>query len=248
MRGVGDFVLEGALGLAKLREEDGLGGNLAEIAGEAELVEGPDDPLGGIELPRLHAVAVIVLKLVVIIVVALAEGDEGHDPAIAGAAAAGVGPGAEGVAGGIDAEGAMLEADDAGDAGDEETAERADPALVEPAEQRREDRSRRGRREGGCSGAESGRADRGRDRGRYRKGAAGSSLNMQPADVGVEEALADVVGVFLVIDVLVMAAMLGAPHEGGVLERGGAEEEGEEPDGPMRLEGEMGEDAGDSRG
>ena len=103
-----------ALGLAKLREEDGVGGDLAEIAGEAELIEGPDDPLGGIELPGLHAVAVIVLKLVVIIVVALAEGDEGHDPAIAGAAAAGVGPGAEGVAGGIDAEGAMLEADDRG--------------------------------------------------------------------------------------------------------------------------------------
>ena len=88
--GGGDFDLEGALGLAKLGEEDGLGGDLAEIAGEAAFIEGPDDPLGGIELPGLHAVAVVVLELVVIIMVALAEGDQGHDPAIPGATAAGV--------------------------------------------------------------------------------------------------------------------------------------------------------------
>ncbi len=129
----GDFVLEGALGLAKLREEDGVRGDLPEIAGEAQFVEGPDGPLGGIELPRLYAVAVIVLKLVVIIVIALAEGDQSHDPAIPGAAPAGVRPRAERVAGGIDAEGAMLETHHARHAADQETAQGADRPLIEPA-------------------------------------------------------------------------------------------------------------------
>ncbi len=41
------------------------------------------------------------------------------------------------------------------------------------------------------------------------------------------------------VDVFVMPAMLGTPHERGVLEGPGAEEEGEEADRPMRLEGEM---------
>ena len=40
----------------------------------------------GIELPRLHAVSIIVLKLVMIVVVALAEGDDRHDPRVARAA------------------------------------------------------------------------------------------------------------------------------------------------------------------
>ena len=128
----------------------------------------------------------------------------------------------------------------AGDAGDEETAEGADGALDEPADGGGEDEAHEDGEEMDVAvlKADEGIAVEIRD---VIEGGLGVDLEHEPADVGVEEALADVVGVFLVIDVLVMAAMLGAPHEGGVLEGAGAEEEGEEPDGPMRLEGEMGE-------
>ncbi len=67
-------------------------------------------------------------------------------------------------------------------------------------------------------------------------------LEHEPPHVGVEEALADVVRVVFVIDELVMAAMLRAPHERGILERAGAKNEGEKPDRPISLEGEMREE------
>src|SRR5256885_12953138 len=45
--------------------------NTAELADEAEFRKSPDHPLRGIDLPWLHAVAVVVLELVMIIMVAL---------------------------------------------------------------------------------------------------------------------------------------------------------------------------------
>ena len=117
-RGGGNFCFQRALGFAKLGKKDGLGGYLPEISGETQFIEDPNDPLGGIELPRFDPVAVVVLKFVVIVMVPLAECDERHDPAIAGAAPAGVRPGAERVAGGIDAESTVLEENHPRDAAD----------------------------------------------------------------------------------------------------------------------------------
>ena len=57
---------------------DFLRGDAAEMRGDSQLGQHPDEPLGRIPLPRLYAVAVIVLKFVVIIVVALAQGEEGE--------------------------------------------------------------------------------------------------------------------------------------------------------------------------
>ena len=79
------------------------------------------------------------LKLVVIVVIALAEGEERHDPGIAGAAAGGIRALADVVAERIDAEGAVLEEDHAGHAGDQESAERGLPAAPDVAEDGRED-------------------------------------------------------------------------------------------------------------
>ena len=53
-----------------------------QVAGKAELGEHPDHPFGGVKLPRLDAVAVVVLERVVVVVVALATGEDSHDCAI----------------------------------------------------------------------------------------------------------------------------------------------------------------------
>ena len=57
-----------------------------------------------------------------------------------------------------------------------------------------------------------------------------------PADVRVEEAKLDVVRICIVVGVLVMAAMIRAPLERGVLHRRGTEDEGEQPHRPLGLE------------
>src|SRR5260370_3497261 len=60
--------------------------NAAETARQSELRQSPDQPFGRVPLPRLHAVAVIVLKFVMIIVIAFAESEYRHQKRIARAA------------------------------------------------------------------------------------------------------------------------------------------------------------------
>jgi hypothetical protein len=93
-----------------------------ELRGKAEFRQSPNDPLGRIELPWLHAVAVIVLKLVVIVVVAFAKGEDSHEPGVTSAAVRGVGAIAKVVAERIDAERAVLEEDHTGHTGNEKGA------------------------------------------------------------------------------------------------------------------------------
>jgi len=58
----------------------------------------------------------------------------------------------------------------------------------------------------------------------------------------MEETLADVIGIFILIDMLVMSPVLAAPHEGGVLKRRRAKEQGEKAHCPVGLESEVGEE------
>ncbi len=104
-------------------EQNFVGGHPAEFAGKAEFGEGPNDPFGGVKLPRFNAVSVIVLELVVVVMVALAESEQGKEEGVTGAAARGVGAASDVVAEGVDAEGAVLEEHDASNAPDEECAE-----------------------------------------------------------------------------------------------------------------------------
>src|SRR3954462_11172750 len=67
----------------------------------------------------------------------------------------------------------------------------------------------------------------------------GKELEQKPPNVGVEKALADVVGIFLVIDVFVMAAMFARPHQDGIFKRSRAEEHHKKSDGPFRAESKM---------
>lgn len=71
----------------------------------------------------------------------------------------------------------------------------------------------------------------------------GEELEEEPSNVRVEKALADVVRIFVVIDVLVMPAMLARPHQDGIFKRGRAEEQDKNSDWPFRAESQMGEQA-----
>ena len=53
-------------------------------------------------------------------------------------------------------------------------------------------------------------------------------FKQQPADVSVEKTFADVVRVFIVIDMFMMAAMVACPHQDRILERSRAEDEREQ--------------------
>ena len=64
-----------------------------------------------------------------------------------------------------------------------------------------------------------------------------------PAYVRVKESLQDVVRIILVISVLVVAAVIGAPLERGVFYRRGPENEGEQPHRPLGLERQVGEES-----
>jgi hypothetical protein len=64
----------------------------------------------------------------------------------------------------------------------------------------------------------------------------------QPANVRKEETFRDAVGIIIVIDVLVMAAMFARPHENRIFKSGRAEDEREEPHGPRSLESDVREE------
>src|SRR5262245_3660498 len=64
-------------------------------------------------------------------------------------------------------------------------------------------------------------------------------FKQQPADVSVEKTLADVVRVFIVIDMFMMAAMVACPHQNRILERSGAKDQREQAHGQFRPESHM---------
>ena len=61
-------------------------------------------------------------------------------------------------------------------------------------------------------------------------------LEQQPADVGVEKTFADVVRIFIVVDMFMMAAMIAYPHQDRILERSGAKDECEQAHRQFRPE------------
>src|SRR5207244_11506720 len=80
-----------------------------ETTRQTELRQSPDQPFGRVPLPRLYAVAVIVLKFVMIIVIALAEREHRHQQRIARAAFCRIGLAPDRVAGGVNMARSMLQ-------------------------------------------------------------------------------------------------------------------------------------------
>src|ERR1700674_721991 len=118
---------------------DLFGGDPAQVLREPQFRERPDDPLGRIELPWLHPIAIVMLKLMVIVMITFAESEESEEKRIARAALFRIGLAPDGVTGAVDEEGAMLQDDYARPAGDEERAERSLPSVPKKADHRRQD-------------------------------------------------------------------------------------------------------------
>src|SRR4029077_9639222 len=132
----GEHRLELALRFGEFCKDNFFRRNTAELADEAEFGKSPDHPLGGIDLPWLHAVAVVVLELVMIIMVAFAQGNDCHKPRVTGAASGGIRAFTHIVAERIDAKGAVLKNDDACHPRNEECTEGRDPAAPGEAQDR----------------------------------------------------------------------------------------------------------------
>src|SRR5262249_32362574 len=91
--------------------------------------ESPYQPLRRINLPWLDAISVIVLKLVMKVMVSLAQGNNSHQPRVAGAALRRVGTGPNVVAKRVNAERAMLENNQAGNSRDEKRSKGRAPSA-----------------------------------------------------------------------------------------------------------------------
>lgn len=177
----------------------------------------------------------------VIVVITLAEREDCQEKGIARAAFGGIGLAAKNVAGAVNEERAVLQGDDSGDAGQEEGSEGANPSIPKETQH--------------------GRNDEAHDHGdpldvSILPDHQAISLQVrdivvrlgwiqfenQPANVREEESFRDAVGIVVVIDVLVMAAMFARPHEDRVFKSGRAEDEREETHRPGRLKSDVREE------
>ena len=61
------------LRFVKFAKDNLFGRDTSQLCGQAHFRQSPDDPLCGIELPRLDAIAIVVLKLVMIVMVSLSK-------------------------------------------------------------------------------------------------------------------------------------------------------------------------------
>src|ERR1043166_293037 len=140
--------------------------------------------------------------------------------------------------GAVNQEGAMLQDNDARDAGNEESPERALPSAPEKTQQR-------GQSETDENGDGLHMSILPADEAVFLKighvvvGLIGIELKQEPADMGVKKSFRDAVGIIVMIDVFMVAAMFACPHQDGVFEGGRAEDEDEKAQWPACLEGPM---------
>jgi len=152
------------------------------------------------------------LKLVVIIMVAFAEGKQRHEKRVARAAPRGIRLTPEGMARRVDQKCPVLNHDNFCDTADEKTAQRADPSVPEPAEQRWQTKTHQHSEQMNMSMLphhqrilfQIGHVIERRLRPQFEQ---------EPADVRMKKSFADIVGVFFVIDVFMMPAMIARPQK-----------------------------------
>ncbi len=73
-----------AMLFGRLCEDNFVVRHTPELPHERKLVEQPDAPFGGIELPGLYPIAIVVLKLVMEVVITFTESEPGHERAVSG--------------------------------------------------------------------------------------------------------------------------------------------------------------------
>jgi hypothetical protein len=143
---------------------------------------------------------------------------------------------AHAMAGAVDKKCAVLDDDDAGQAADQKATERARPAVVKKAGQSGQAKTDEHREQINVAMLP------------VHKGVALQIAHVvvrrlwiefekEPADVGVEKTFLDVVRIFLVIGVFVVAPMFARPHENRVFESARAEDEHKQSQRPFRFVG-----------
>src|SRR6266516_6995518 len=163
----------------------------------------------------------------VIIVIALTERKQRHEKRVAGAASRRIRLTPHSMAGRINQECAMLKHDNSRDATNEKTSQRAEPPIPEKTSQRWQTKSHQHREQMNMSMLPH------HERILFQIGHVierwlWQELEQQPANVGVEKTFTDVVRVFVVIHMFMMAAVFACPHQHRILERSGATDEREQ--------------------
>lgn len=205
---------------------DLVGTELLQVVGETELLPDPDRPLGGVILVPFDGVAVVGGELVVEVVVALAESDQSGDNVVTGRVAVIEGLVSEPVGEGVDAEGGLLDEEDTQDAGVDETTEPVTPA--ETSNQHGNDETH------GEDDLEVVAVLPDDDGVLVQVGNVGAAdplrvlLHDHPAQVGVEETLADGVGILVGIGVAVVSTVVASPPADRTLD--GTTTDGGQPD------------------
>lgn len=204
---------------------DLVGAELLEVIGEAELAPDPDAPLGGVVLVPLDSITVVGRELVVEVVVTLAEGDESSDDVIPGAVAVVEGLVSEPVGKRVDAEGSLLDEEDAENAGVDVSAPPVSPSKT--SDQSGEDQAH----EENNFEVVLVLPDDDRVLVQIRDVGAANTLGVllhdHPANVAVHQALAHAVGILVGVGVAVVSAVVTAPPTDGALD-GTASYSGEE--------------------
>ena len=194
---------------------DLVGTELLEVGGETELAPQPDGPLGGVVLVPLDSVTVVRGELVVEVVVTLAESNKGGDDVVPGAVAVVKGLVSEPVGKRVDAEGSLLDEEDAEDTGVDEATLPVVPEKT--SDSRGEDQTHEDDNldvvlvlpdndgvlvQVGDVGAAN---------------TLGVLLHDHPAKMAVEKSLADAVWVLVGVGVAVVGTVVAAPPADGTL-------------------------------
>jgi len=212
----GTLLVELLLELLNTALLDLVGAELLEIVGEAESLPGPDVPLGGVVLVPFDGVAVVGRKLVVKVVITLAESDKSSDDVIARRVTIVERLVTEPVSERVDAEGGLLDEEDT-----ENTSVDKSTLPVTPAEtsyDTREDQTHNSDNEEvvlvlpsdnrifvevGDVGAAN---------------TLGVLLHDHPAEVRVEETLANGVGILVSVSVAVVGTVIARPPSDGAFD------------------------------
>lgn len=202
----------------------------------------PYGPFGWIKLPGFYAIAIVVLEFVVVIVVTFSEGADRHEEAVTCGAFAGVGAAANPVAKGVDAKGRVMDQYNARRSSDEETTQSSNSTTADESDQCGYTKSHRNGNRHIIPVLPNGEfiflqvsypGERG----------IGLGAEKKPANMGIEKSLGDCIGIFFLIDVFVVAAVVCTPCKGGAFKCCSTKEKGEEPDWQAGLKREVRKEA-----
>lgn len=193
-----------------------VGAELLEIVGETESLPCPDVPLGGVVLVPFDGVAVVGRKLVVEVVVTLAESDKSSDDVIARRVAVVEGLITEPVSKRVDAEGGLLDEEDAKDTSIDESTFPVTPAETSYDTREKKTHDSDNEEVVLVLPSDDGVFVEVRDVGAANT--LGVLLHDHPSKVRVEETLANGVGILVGVSVAVVSTVIARPPSDGALD------------------------------